>query len=184
MFQDSYFYPKRALLIGDLHSWDYLRRSRQAGFFLPLSWVTPIYAPNLAESCESSGGIDSASSAIIVFSMCRLVVQAIKAGNQQVIADLHTICADDEWLPLTPEELCGRLFHTCEMPACGKCWCCIDSICQAIWVQRRIARRKHAKGRIILAKVIISFPTSLSILLLMREWTKNCVKTMLTTSSA
>lgn len=78
--------------------WDYLRRSRQSGFFLPLS-----------------GGIDSASSAVIVFSMCRLVVQAIKAGNQQVIEDVHTILADDDWLPSTSEELCQRLFHTCYM---------------------------------------------------------------------
>ena len=169
MFQDSYSYLKRALLTGEFHSWDYLRRSRQAGFFLPLSWVTLIYAPALADSCESSGGIDSASSAIIVFSMCRLVVQAIKAGNQQVIADLHTICADDNWLPLTPEELCGRLFHTCEMPSCGKCRCSINWTCQAIWVQRRIAQMRHAKGHEILAKVSISSPTSLFILLLIRR---------------
>lgn len=44
--------------------WDYLRRSGQGGFFLPLS-----------------GGVDSTSSAIIVYSMCRMVVQAIKNGG-------------------------------------------------------------------------------------------------------
>ena len=42
-------------------------------------------------------------------------MEAVKANNQQVIADLHTICLDEEWLPSTPEELCGRLFHTCYM---------------------------------------------------------------------
>lgn len=78
--------------------WDYLRRSRQAGFFLPLS-----------------GGIDSASSAVIVHSMCRLVVDAIKAGNQQIIRDVRTICAEDDWLPSSPQELCERIFHTCYM---------------------------------------------------------------------
>ena len=47
--------------------------------------------------------------------MCRLVVEAIKAENQQVIADLHSICADDVWLPSTPQQLCEKLFHTCYM---------------------------------------------------------------------
>ena len=36
--------------------WDYLRRSKQAGFFLPLS-----------------GGVDSTSVACIVYSMCEMV---------------------------------------------------------------------------------------------------------------
>lgn len=44
--------------------WDYLRRSRQAGFFVPLS-----------------GGIDSCATATIVYSMCRLVVEAAGKGG-------------------------------------------------------------------------------------------------------
>lgn len=40
--------------------WDYLRRSKQGGFFLPLS-----------------GGIDSCSTALIVFSMCEMVYDKI-----------------------------------------------------------------------------------------------------------
>jgi NAD+ synthase (glutamine-hydrolysing) len=59
------------------------------GFFLPLS-----------------GGLDSASSAVITFSMCRLVVEATKAGNQQVIKDLRRIAGEPEnstWLPATPQ---------------------------------------------------------------------------------
>lgn len=63
---------------------------------------------------RSSGGIDSASSAVIIYSMCRLVVEAVKAGNEQVIADVRMICAEDEWLPATPQELCGKIFHTCK----------------------------------------------------------------------
>ncbi|KAK3066212.1 glutamine-dependent NAD(+) synthetase, partial [Coniosporium uncinatum] len=81
--------------------WDYLRRSKQAGFFIPLS-----------------GGIDSCATSVIVFSMCRLVVSAIKDGNEQVIKDVHTLCAPykgDEWLPSTPNELCALIFHTCFM---------------------------------------------------------------------
>lgn len=45
--------------------WDYLRRSRTQGFFIPLS-----------------GGIDSCSTALIVYSMCRLVAAAAtRAGK-------------------------------------------------------------------------------------------------------
>lgn len=47
--------------------WDYLRRSGQGGYFLPLS-----------------GGVDSAASALIVHSMCRLVVESVQAGDSQV----------------------------------------------------------------------------------------------------
>ena len=44
--------------------WDYLRRSGQGGFFLPLS-----------------GGIDSSSVACIVGSMCHLVTDAVRSGG-------------------------------------------------------------------------------------------------------
>jgi NAD+ synthase (glutamine-hydrolysing) len=44
--------------------WDYLRRSKQGGFFLPLS-----------------GGIDSCSTALIVFFMCELVFKEIKKDS-------------------------------------------------------------------------------------------------------
>lgn len=46
--------------------WDYLRRSKSGGFFLPLS-----------------GGIDSCATALITFSMCQLVCEAIKAGSKR-----------------------------------------------------------------------------------------------------
>jgi len=81
--------------------WDYLRRSRQAGWFVPLS-----------------GGIDSASTATIVFSMCREVCKALEQGNKQVLEDMLRICDEDKdssWRPKTPQELCGRLFCTCYM---------------------------------------------------------------------
>lgn len=42
-------------------------------------------------------------------------MEAVKADNQQVIQDLRRICAEDEWLPTTSEDLCNRLFHTCYM---------------------------------------------------------------------
>ncbi|KAI1174799.1 glutamine-dependent NAD(+) synthetase with GAT domain-containing protein [Nemania sp. FL0916] len=78
--------------------WDYLRRSGAAGFLLPLS-----------------GGIDSCATATIVFSMCRLVVSALGAGNQQVREDVKRIAAFSKELPRTAEDLCGQIFHTLYM---------------------------------------------------------------------
>ncbi|EAS32013.3 NAD+ synthetase [Coccidioides immitis RS] len=81
--------------------WDYLRRSQLAGFLVPLS-----------------GGIDSCATAIIVFSMCRLVIEAIEKGNQQVVTDVKRIAGVYEkegWLPKTPQELCYNIFHTVYM---------------------------------------------------------------------
>ena len=69
--------------------WDYLRRSNATGFFLPLS-----------------GGIDSCSVSLIVFSMCSLVHEAVKGGNESVLIDVQRICNDENYIPLDPRELC------------------------------------------------------------------------------
>ena len=98
----SYHSPEEEIgLGGGCYLWDFLRRSRQAGFFVPLS-----------------GGVDSCSTAVIVFSMCRLVFQAIEAENAQVLADARRICGEQEsskWRPQSPQDLCGRIFATCFM---------------------------------------------------------------------
>ncbi|ELT96786.1 hypothetical protein CAPTEDRAFT_205115 [Capitella teleta] len=78
--------------------WDYLRRSGQGGFFLPLS-----------------GGIDSSSTACIVASMCHLLVDAVKEGDEQVLMDVRKVVADPEYTPMDPKELCSRVFTTCYM---------------------------------------------------------------------
>lgn len=78
--------------------WDYLRRSGQGGFFLPLS-----------------GGVDSASTATIVHSMCRLVVAAVQNGDTQVLEDVRKILADPTYTPDIPAALCNRLLVTCYM---------------------------------------------------------------------
>ncbi|CAH1250576.1 NADSYN1 [Branchiostoma lanceolatum] len=78
--------------------WDYLRRSGQGGFFLPLS-----------------GGIDSSSTACIVASMCHLVCQAVDNGNPQVLTDVRRIVGDPDFIPQNPKELAGRIFVTCYM---------------------------------------------------------------------
>uniref|UniRef100_A0A3P8Z1Y1 Glutamine-dependent NAD(+) synthetase n=1 Tax=Esox lucius TaxID=8010 RepID=A0A3P8Z1Y1_ESOLU len=78
--------------------WDYLRRSGQAGFLLPLS-----------------GGVDSSSTACIVYSMCVLVCQAVRDGNSQVLEDVQRVVSDVSYTPVDPRELCGRVFTTCYM---------------------------------------------------------------------
>ena len=82
--------------------WDMLRRSRAAGFLCPLS-----------------GGIDSCSTAILVYGMCRVVMAAVDEKNQQVIADVQRIVrypqTGEGWLPSTPEELCNYILHTMYM---------------------------------------------------------------------
>lgn len=79
--------------------WDYLRRSGQGGFFLPLS-----------------GGVDSSSSATIVHSMCRLIVNAVQVhGDVQVLEDIRKILADADYTPDNPAALCNRLLVTCYM---------------------------------------------------------------------
>jgi NAD+ synthase (glutamine-hydrolysing) len=47
--------------------------------------------------------------------MCRLVVEACEAGDQQVIKDVRMVCADNDYTPRIPQEFCSRIFHTCFM---------------------------------------------------------------------
>ena len=58
IMQWVYHSPEEEIALGPAcWLWDYLRRSRQGGFLLPLS-----------------GGMDSSSTATLVFSMCNLVM--------------------------------------------------------------------------------------------------------------
>ncbi|XP_058827612.1 glutamine-dependent NAD(+) synthetase isoform X1 [Topomyia yanbarensis] len=94
-----YHSPEEEIALGPAcWLWDYLRRSGQGGFFLPLS-----------------GGVDSSSTAIIVHSMCRLVVKSIMLGDVQVLHDVRKILADPEFTPDNPAALCNRLLVTCYM---------------------------------------------------------------------
>ncbi|XP_067946832.1 glutamine-dependent NAD(+) synthetase-like [Watersipora subatra] len=78
--------------------WDYLRRSQQSGFLLPLS-----------------GGIDSSSTACIVFCLCCRLHEAFHAGVEPVIKDLRRILGDDTFVPTSPKQLCSLLFTTVYM---------------------------------------------------------------------
>ena len=75
--------------------WDYLRRSGAAGYLLPLS-----------------GGIDSCATAVLVFSMCRLVIKEMKAGNESVTEDVKRLAKFSNHLPESAEDLCDQIFHT------------------------------------------------------------------------
>ena len=81
--------------------WDYLRRSRQRGFLLPLS-----------------GGIDSSSTAVIIASMCELVYEAFQAGDTRVQRDLRRVVTGDpssNYFPADPKDICGNLLTTLYM---------------------------------------------------------------------
>lgn len=76
--------------------------AKQAGYFIPLS-----------------GGIDSCATSVIVYSMCRLVFEAIEKGeNPIVLADLRRISGEEDdstWSPSSPQDIAGRIFHTAFM---------------------------------------------------------------------
>ncbi len=95
----TFYSPEEEISLGPAcWLWDYLRRSGQGGFFLPLS-----------------GGVDSSSTACIVFSMCHLIVDACKEGEQNVLNTIRRTVNDSEYLPTDPKDLCYRLFVTCYM---------------------------------------------------------------------
>lgn len=83
--------------------WDYLRRCRTQGYFVPLS-----------------GGIDSCATAVITYSMCLQVVKACTSDppNLQVLQDARRMTGESEdstYIPLDAKEFCNRIFHTCYM---------------------------------------------------------------------
>ncbi|ELU43539.1 glutamine-dependent NAD(+) synthetase synthase [Rhizoctonia solani AG-1 IA] len=73
----------------------------EIGYFVPLS-----------------GGIDSCATAVIVYSMSRLVSEAANKGDTQVITDARRMCGEPEistYTPTDPREFTNRIFHTCYM---------------------------------------------------------------------
>ena len=78
--------------------WDYLRRSKQNGYFLPLS-----------------GGIDSCSTALIVFSMCQMLFERIEAQDEPILFELRSLIHNDTFVPKSPQDICQQLFHTAYM---------------------------------------------------------------------
>ncbi|XP_041973057.1 glutamine-dependent NAD(+) synthetase [Aricia agestis] len=95
----KYLTPEEEIELGPAcWLWDYLRRSGQGGFFLPLS-----------------GGVDSTSTACIVYSMCTQICEAVQKGDNQVLFDVRKILCQSDYAPSDPMELCNRLLVTCYM---------------------------------------------------------------------
>ncbi|CAI2359539.1 unnamed protein product [Moneuplotes crassus] len=92
--------PMEEISLGPaLWLWDYLRRSGARGYFLPLS-----------------GGLDSASVATIVGSMCHLVFSAIHDDNdEQVLEDLRNITRQDDFTPESPKDVAAQVLNCCYM---------------------------------------------------------------------
>lgn len=82
--------------------WDYLRRSGQRGYFLPLS-----------------GGADSSSTATLVAIMCQRVLDELKSGSErskaQVLADIRKVTKRPSYTPADWKDLSGKIFVTCYM---------------------------------------------------------------------
>lgn len=95
-----YHTPEEEIALGPAcWLWDYIRRCNGTGYFLPLS-----------------GGIDSCATAMIVHSMCRLVIKEINEGNEQVLNDVRRLTKSEEtWVPSSPQEIAKIMFHTCFM---------------------------------------------------------------------
>jgi hypothetical protein len=89
--------------------------SCQAGFSIVAMKKVACWIITVLSVWPLSGGIDSCATSVIVYSMCRLVVEAYKAGNQQVLRDVRMVCAEDTYTPESPQEFSNRIFHICFM---------------------------------------------------------------------
>ncbi|KAF5396398.1 Glutamine-dependent NAD(+) synthetase [Paragonimus heterotremus] len=95
--------PEEEIALGpSLWLWDMLRRSKSAGFFLCLS-----------------GGLDSASVACLVFSLCNQLHLAVANNNEHVLHSCSTIFNQPacEIRKFTVRDFCSRLLYTCYMPS-------------------------------------------------------------------
>ncbi|KAA3671328.1 NAD+ synthase (glutamine-hydrolysing) [Paragonimus westermani] len=95
--------PEEEIALGpSLWLWDMLRRSKSAGFFLCLS-----------------GGLDSASVACLVFSLCNQLHLAVANNNEHVLYSCSTIFNQPacEIRKYTVRDFCSRLLYTCYMPS-------------------------------------------------------------------
>lgn len=62
-----------------------------------------------------SGGIDSSSTACLVYSMCCMIVESINKGDAQTLGEIRKIVGDPDYVPVDPKQLCNTLFVTCYM---------------------------------------------------------------------
>lgn len=97
-----YHLPEEEIALGPAcYLFDYLRRVGAAGFLLPLS-----------------GGIDSCATAVIIYSMCRLVMEAVNEGNEQVISDVKRLTKHAPAMPKDAKEFCSQIFFVGDTCLC------------------------------------------------------------------
>lgn len=78
--------------------YDFLRRTKASGFFLPLS-----------------GGADSAAVAAIVYSMAGLMWEEWREGNKDVREALKEMVKEEGFVPKSQKDIVGKLLFTCYM---------------------------------------------------------------------
>lgn len=83
--------------------WDFLRRSGRRGLLLPLE-----------------GDVDSSLTAAIVVRMCRLVVEAVATGDEQVLSDIRRIVGQEDYVPNENRDLCRLLVRTLCLHGAGE----------------------------------------------------------------
>lgn len=91
----KYHDPMEEIALGPaIWLWDYLKKSKLGGFFIPLS-----------------GGADSSSTAIIVYSMCKILFD-----NYEIIKEeLQNVIREKDFIPDNPRDICSKLLHSCYM---------------------------------------------------------------------
>ncbi|QSL64941.1 hypothetical protein MERGE_002245 [Pneumocystis wakefieldiae] len=76
-----------------------------------------IYCP-ITLTKTLSGGIDSCATALIVYIMCKNVLDSIKDKNTNIVNDLFKVLKgskDKDWIPETPEEFVNEILYTSYM---------------------------------------------------------------------
>lgn len=87
--------PKQQIEVIGSYLWDYLRKSKQKGFFLPLS-----------------GGSDSCCIAVTIYCLCEKIFNSIEQKNTFVLETLREIVRNKEYYPKSAKEICGKIFFT------------------------------------------------------------------------
>jgi NAD+ synthase (glutamine-hydrolysing) len=76
--------------------WDYLKKSKASGYFLALS-----------------GGADSAAVSLVVYNMCKLLMEEIgKRKKRSILDELRNVVRDKKYVPASAEDICSKLFYT------------------------------------------------------------------------
>ena len=88
-------WQKQVLQASSSYLWDYIRKAKASGVFLPLS-----------------GGHDSSLTALIGYYMCLRLYSYCQSGAEDVLASLRTVVGIEGYFPQSPREICSHLLVT------------------------------------------------------------------------